>query len=360
MKLIPIVVAIGVILAGCSTPREKSIANEASQHQYAKLAELGYAVASPVERGNVKLIPIISKSSNPATDDVVTLEVARKNNWVEITESETADFNAVHVKNLGPKPLLLIAGDLVLGGHQDRVVAHDTIIEPGQAMDVEVFCVEKNRSTGPTDVFEPSSQPVPHKVRKEALFAREQSAVWGSVDSFNASAAASPPTNTVQGGLNSREVQDHVAANVDALVERLIEAPNVVGYVLIVDGKIDSAEVFGGNAIFRNAAPQLMRSVLAQAATKWAPSAGADDESRVQQFLYEALTGRRDENRSIGDSDYGNGVNGIVQRRSSNPIGHGRSYRVSGEKTMRGYEVYAAPAKGKKVGALVHGTYAKP
>ena len=34
----------------------------------------------------------------------------------------------------------------MMGGNQDRVLAQDIILEPGESVDIPVFCVEKDRS----------------------------------------------------------------------------------------------------------------------------------------------------------------------------------------------------------------------
>lgn len=364
---IPLLVA-AAVLAGCNAPSDsRTDAGPKSNPTVSEmaLADLGYAVANPIDQGNVKLIPIVSnRQATQPSQDVVTLIIAKKNGWVEITESESAEFNAVHVKNTGPKPLLLIAGDLVTGGHQDRVIAHDTIIQPGEEKDVEVFCVEEERSTGPTNIFEPSDQPVPHKVRREAIFAASQDRVWSSVGSFNASASAAPATKTVQGGLRSEQVVEHVETNFQPVIERLLGVKNVVGYVLVIDGKIDSAEMFGSNGLFKFAAPQLVKSILAQQATNIAPAKRAMDADEVARFLVAAMTGRRDAASPV-NGRWTNNAQPL--QRSGQSVQSGSSttrprefLRVSGDDSIRGFELYdGANAEKKSAGSLLHGTYSR-
>lgn len=325
------------IIAGCARSNLSAGTSPETAPQSPELLELGYALAKPVDSGNVRLIPIVSKKTvEPKADDVITLEVAKKNGWVEITESkEGTGYNSVFVKNNGPKPLLLVAGDLLLGGHQDRVVAHDTVIEPGQGMDVEVFCVEHGRSTGPTDHFEPSEVSVPHKVRQDVMFARDQDAVWGQVNSFNSMVSAAPPTETVQGGLTVPKVVQHIEANFDQLWPKLRDIENVVGYVLVVDGRIDSAEVFGSNATFLHAAPKLLRGILAQQGATMSTSGSNPPASDAARFLTNSLLGSR---------------RGPVSGKNS-PI------NVEGQKDEVGLELYRRPSSGNSPGTFVHGSF---
>lgn len=324
------------LVAGCAKSSLTATSSPEQSWQSEELAKLGFSLAKPVENGNVRLIPIVSKKSVPQPDDVVTLEVAKQNGWVQITESkEGLGYNSVFVKNNGPKPLLLVAGDLLLGGHQDRVVAHDTIIEPGQGLYVEVFCVEQGRSSGPTDVFEPSDTSVPHKVRQEAMFAQSQDGVWGQVQSFNSMVSAAPPTETVQGGLSAKKVVQHVEANFNDIWAQMSKVENAIGYVLVVDGKIDSAEVFGSPSIFRQAAPKLLRGILAQQGAEIKTAHSNPPASEVARFLANSLSGRR---------------NGPVSGANS-PI------RVTGENNELGFELYRRPKAASSPGTFVHGSF---
>ena len=38
-----------------------------------------------------------------------------------------------------------MAGEVVKGGKQDRVIAQDVVLAPGETIDLNAFCVEKNR-----------------------------------------------------------------------------------------------------------------------------------------------------------------------------------------------------------------------
>lgn len=47
--------------------------------------------------------------------------------------------------NSGPKPVVLLEGDLLEGGWQTRMIARSTIIGPHEAADIAALCVEQNR-----------------------------------------------------------------------------------------------------------------------------------------------------------------------------------------------------------------------
>jgi hypothetical protein len=305
------------------------------------LAEMRLAVAAPIQQDRMTIVPVVSHREQTPTADYATLDEARKNGWVEITEGGSMEFNGVNVRNTGPKPLLLLAGDLVVGGHQDRVVAKDVVIQPGQSADIEVYCVEEGRSTGPSPVFEPSHVPVPHNVRRAALFARNQNQVWGSVNAFNGWAAAAPSTRTVNAGLKQAEVENYVQHHAQEITAQLVKIPNVVGYVVVVDGRPDVLEMFGNTALLKASAPRLLRGLSADAAVS-KRSGGTPQQTAIEAFVGDSLRGSR--------------------RREANGQGFAL-YRVKTSSSIKGFEVYTtgkSKSGGEAIKYLVHGAYGAP
>ena len=58
----------------------------------------------------------------------------------------SGNVNEIYITNTSNDTIYLMAGEVIKGGKQDRVLAHDMIVPPhsGQ-MEVSVFCVEKGR-----------------------------------------------------------------------------------------------------------------------------------------------------------------------------------------------------------------------
>jgi hypothetical protein len=77
--------------------------------------------------------------------------------------------NQLVLVNRSKRPLLLLAGELVSGGKQDRIIAKDRIVAPGaEPLPLDVFCVEHGRwssgsnSPPPKRSFTPASANRPH------------------------------------------------------------------------------------------------------------------------------------------------------------------------------------------------------
>lgn len=301
------------------------------------LADMRLAVSNPIQQDRMTIIPITTnRPATQQTPDVATLAEAMEKGWIKIEEGGEFEFNGVQISNTGPKPILLIAGDLVVGGHQDRVVAHDTLIQPGETKDVEVYCVEAGRSTGDTDEFKPADTPVPYRVRREAMFARSQDRVWGAVSSFNGLASAAPATQTVQGGLNTERVQNYVKDHSAELAAKLAEVPNAIGYVVIIDGKPDMVEIFGSNALLKRLAPHMLKGLAADQALR--PEAVKTPVTAdVEAYIVSTLRGAR---------------------KAQSEVDGARSFRVVSEDRTQGYESYSGTKAGG-TGVLLHGSFRK-
>jgi hypothetical protein len=120
-----------------------------------------WRVGEPVQFENLIVYPVLSTISiSPSR--YITLDEGLKKGTVIVSElgtngrvrrlragqevSDDAEVNKLLVTNRSGKTLLLIAGEIVAGGTQDRIVGHDCLIAAtGRPVPVDVFCVEQGR-----------------------------------------------------------------------------------------------------------------------------------------------------------------------------------------------------------------------
>src|SRR5882672_2638746 len=124
----------------------------------------GYKVLKPIESGDLTLFSVVRTSGKmPPADQFLTLDEGLKNREVEVTEagrvrglvrsrggatlaSRGDQVNTLVLVNHSKRPLLLLAGEIVTGGKQDRVIAKDRIVPVGEdPIDLSVFCIEPGR-----------------------------------------------------------------------------------------------------------------------------------------------------------------------------------------------------------------------
>src|SRR5947207_3222235 len=101
--------------------------------------------------------------------DVLTLDEARARGEV-VSELADAAVSVLVTENRGKRHVLLLAGEIVVGGKQNRVVAEDVLLPPVSGpRQIAVYCVEQGRWAGAAkDFAAPGSLAAP-KLRSELL-----------------------------------------------------------------------------------------------------------------------------------------------------------------------------------------------
>jgi len=219
--------------------------------------------------------------------------------WQEEQDEETAQVNQLVLVYHGKRPLLLLAGELLSGGKQDRIIGKDRIVPVGpKPLPLDVFCVEHGRwSEG--DQFTASTIIVHPSVRESAAVEQEQGRVWDAVRSGSTSAgsvggvgapAAAPPVFS-QGNIdvtisNDAPTESYAkiydspssGAPVNNFTEEIqkrfakategIKDGSVVGVVVAYGGEIAWSDVFASPALFQHYWPKLARSYVIEALSR--------------------------------------------------------------------------------------------
>jgi hypothetical protein len=296
-----------------------------------------YRVLAPIESGNLLLFPVV-KANGDATGGTpfITLDEGFKSGEVEVTEAGKArglvrprgpaqpwtenanrgdEVNTLVLVNHSKRPLLLLAGEIVTGGKQDRIIAKDRIV-PADAdpIDLSVFCVEPGRWTETSSTFHASAKSpmnsfmVQPEVRERAMVEQNQQEVWYSVDGAisHMEAAAAPP---VAGGVSdgfgrgtpapralgttsyAKAMQDEaVSQKVDEAAAPVMQAreqvlarlreDHAVGVVVAVRGEIIWADLFANADLLSRYWTKLVRSYAAESL--------ADSENHAAPSVAEA------------------------------------------------------------------------
>ena len=283
----------------------------------------GYKVLEPIRHGNLTVFPVVAASSHD-TQEFLTLDEGLRSGEVIVTESGSvqplmrrrriitptpsgAQVNQLVLVNNSKRPLILLAGEIVTGGKQDRVIGKDRII-PAESdpIDLGVFCVEPGRWTGSSERFgvgggagmmqAPMAAP---NVRAKAMADKDQSKVWAEVGKARESLALMVPapsaapvreTSSYAGVMQNEEVKrqvDSVAEpiqrNYQSLVQQL-RNQNAVGVVVAVNGHMVWADIFASTNLLEKYWPKLVRSYAAEAVVSRSKDHAADIQ-QAQEFL---------------------------------------------------------------------------
>jgi hypothetical protein len=284
----------------------------------------GYKVLAPISHGNLTIFPVVAASTHD-TSEFLTLDEGLRSGDVVVTEAGRiqplvrrggrpipiggGEVNRLVLVNNSNRPLLLLAGEIVTGGKQDRVIGKDRIVPAhSDPIDLSVFCVEHGRWTEVSSNFKGmSSQMAQPSVRGKAMADKNQQAVWDSVRSAQETVAvnAGAPVAAAIGGttsyarvMDNSEVKrqvDEIAAPVQRDYQGLIRelrGRNAVGVVAAVNGRIIWADVFASAPLLEKYWPKLVRSYAAEAYVVRTASFAKPDTRAAQDFL-DNLEGRR-------------------------------------------------------------------
>ena len=289
---------------------------------------LGYQVLSPIHHGNLTIFPVVTAKAHD-THEFLTLDEGLRSGEVVVTEAGNAaplirprhsrpvweqshggggaQVNQLVLVNNSKRPLLLLAGEIVTGGKQDRIIGRDRLV-PAESdpVDLSVFCVEPGRWVGSSLKFSAPSAMVQPSVRSKAMAEKDQSQVWEQVGRTKTSmetvvVEASPKiagTSSYAGLVGNPDVErklDSVAAPIQQeyqSVIRQLRDRNAVGVVVAVNGEIIWADVFASANLLEKYWPKLVRSYAAEAVTQQTKS-GFSDISSAQEFL-NRLQGKRE------------------------------------------------------------------
>jgi hypothetical protein len=315
-----------------------------------------YRVLAPIESGNLLLFPVVrAEGKSQAETPFITLDEGLKSGEVEVTEAGRAQglvrprngggaftgfpyrgdqVNTLVLVNHSKRPLLLLAGEVVTGGKQDRIVAKDRIVPAdSDPIDLSVFCIEPGRWTGSSDTFGSSAgsaaksfmvQPV---VRERAMVDQDQQQVWNSVHGAIAqmeAAAAPPESGTVAEGfvrgapaplalgttsyakvmensMVSKKVDEAAAQVMSAREQALakLRDEHAVGVVVAVRGEIVWADLFADTDLLARYWTKLIRSYAAESLTDEGDHA-APTVADAQRFLEAPTTGTESSAGEVG------------------------------------------------------------
>jgi hypothetical protein len=197
---------------------------------------------------------------------------------------ETGEVNELKVENTGNEDVFIQAGDIVKGGKQDRVLTLSFVLPPKSGeVGLAAFCVEQGRwsARGIEDVkaFASAREAMPSRkaklvmARRPAAAATEESAgdarasdnyasqreVWASVADtqeklsgrLNETVTASVSESSLQLSLENEKLKKERTRYIDALQKTGEANADIVGYVLAINGRVVSADVYPSNGLFR-------------------------------------------------------------------------------------------------------------
>jgi hypothetical protein len=257
-----------------------------------------YRLSGPYTHKNLTVFLIHGKDQTKKTFLTLQEALAQK----KVAVYETKDVNELAIRNLSNQDIYVQAGDIVRGGDQDRMISMDFIVPPKSGrMPIAAFCVESGRwnKRGKEEnaSFASSENAATNGLKLAAKSEKSQQAVWDNVkvvqasltENVGSSVNSSVSVSSMELSMEDSKVKETSAAYINTLSGLLQSRSDVIGYVLAINGKVTSADVYASHALFAKLWPKLLKSnaVEAIAALNDAEHNPVTSES-VQGFLAES------------------------------------------------------------------------
>ncbi len=241
----------------------------------------GYKVSEPYTHKNLSIF-LIHGQDQIKNKNFLTLEEALKQKKVRLYE--TGEVERLELENLTKNTdIYVLAGDIVKGGKQDRVVQHDLVLSPKSGkVNVSSFCVEQGRwqrrgseslANFKTSRNSISSQALKLSVRKY----KTQKQVWDNVklsqqrirSKTGLGAVEVESTTSMDLTLENKKLKKESKEYFDKLQSITENKQDIIGYAFAINGEIRSADVYAGNQLFIKLWPKLLKSSVVEAVAEY-------------------------------------------------------------------------------------------
>lgn len=224
------------------------------------------SVGNPLVYGNLAIYPIYLPGGGEKLGDILTLDEALETGKFKITElEEGASVNLLEVHNKTNKYVVLLAGQIIHGAKQDRIISYDTVVPPKTTYFVDVFCVEAGRWNEVSDSFSYKGEIAPSAIRYSSQEEQNQGAIWDSVSSINEKNKVYSDSEALSASYNSEEYQE-LMEKYQSAFQDIAQDDEVVGVLAVSEGSIQAGDIFANHDLFAKVWDRLLTSYSMDAA----------------------------------------------------------------------------------------------
>ncbi len=255
---------------------------------FIRMSTSSFHFVGPIRHENLEIHFLIGPSVPP---DYLTLAEGCSQQVVEI-------FETGRVGRLG---------ELLKGGLQDRTVATDLVLDPGEKYDgLPTYCVERarwsKRQAEDHTKFTPSQEFVSTKpLRKSVERRADQAEVWAAVSKAQLDMASAVPgykeseasPSSYKMSLEDAALQKNVEEWFHVIHGRSLPDEKTVGVAVTINSRLEKIDWYGHAQTFHRLWPGLLRAAILEALLEKRPDTKSPrrlDKTRFQDLLHRLET----------------------------------------------------------------------
>jgi hypothetical protein len=228
--------------------------------------------------------------------------------------------NKLYAENVSKDTIMILGGEVISGGKQDRMIANDFILPPKSGKkDLSVFCVEHGRwrykasgsSASAVATFSSSNGLASTRVRKDGNVTKSQSFVWDEVKDVTEKNKSETSTGTYT-ALDSNKNYKTGLAEYTAFFKKILAADaSIIGMVMVTGDSILGCELFATHNLLMQHADNIINSYATEAMTNGSKVVISNnkvqtyvnkllaDETKQEKLIKENGTQLKDKNKKL-------------------------------------------------------------
>ena len=231
-----------------------------------------------------------SRNNNTPQQRIVNNDIQVQQ--INVSGGGSASVNNLFIENTSKDTLYIMAGEIVQGGKQGRVIAQDMVIPPNSGkINLSVFCVEKGRwrykKSKNRDNFDGYYGVSSLALRKVVDTKKKQGEVWKEVDRSNDRNKVSSGTSAYTEQKKNTKFKGEYAQYLAFFKDKFKGKSDVIGVIVATGNKVVGCDMFASPQLFQTQYRNLLGSYINEVITDGAPV--KVQEAQVEQFMAELL-----------------------------------------------------------------------
>ncbi|MCL5772870.1 MAG: hypothetical protein M1536_00625 [Firmicutes bacterium] len=240
-------------------------------------------ISKPVTFKNLAIFPV-SGLREKSTGSLASFDEAAAKKMILITEIGNGSVNELLVENTSSKYIFIMAGEILTGCKQDRMLKDDILIPPNSGkIKVAAYCTEHGRWTSKSETFASQKTASNIGVRQAARATNEQGKVWAKIEKTQENVSASPATGAMNETYQDKKVQNSMADYRKKFKDLPSLYPDMNGVIVAVNGEVLCADIFGDSVVMQKLYEKLLDSYILEALSR------KDDDGKAGLNLAKAF-----------------------------------------------------------------------